>query len=162
MFIWMKQPNNGRRYPLEQASNMHSKHLNLRTWMQMSHDSRQWLVGRLVDKRELQSTLTMKPHFSGQNLAMAFPPWNIVKYLSHQLWVLWSCRKNLRRNLPADQAAMGFAQVLEGAVEKKRQEKKTSRDFTINGHFTCQFTLFVGVRYPMFPPLLWRKRWRSD
>ena len=66
--------------------------------------------------------------------------------------------KNPRRNLPADQAAMGFAQVLEGAVKRTTGKKKLQEISPSMGTFTCQCTLFVGVRYPIFPPLLWRKR----
>lgn len=139
MFIWRKQPNNGRRYPLEQASTMHSNHLNLRTWMQINYnDSRQWLVGR-------QTGTVKYPHheaaFSGQKLAMAFQPWNMVKYLRHQLWLLWSCRKIQGEICLQIKQPWALLKCWKVRWEE-RQEKKNFRRFhhqwallPVNAHF---------------------------
>lgn len=139
MFIWRKQPNNGRRYPLEQASTMHSNHLNLRTWMQINYnDSRQWLVGR-------QTGTVKYPHHEAAffwaevSNGLSAMEYGEVSQASTMIALILS--KNPRRNLPADQAAMGFAQVLEGAV-RRTTGKKNFRRFhhqwallPVNAHF---------------------------
>lgn len=148
MFIWRKQPNNGRRYPLEQASTMHSNHLNLRTWMQINYnDSRQWLVGR-------QTGTVKYPHHEAAffwaevSNGLSAMEYGEVSQASTMIALILS--KNPRRNLPADQAAMGFAQVLEGAVRRTTGKKKLQEISPSMGTFTCQCTLFVGVWYPIF------------
>ena len=62
--------------------------------------------------------------------------------------------KDPRRNLPADQAAMGFAQVLEGAVKRTTGKKTTSGDFTINGHFYLSMHTFCWCPVSHFSPFV--------
>ena len=85
---------------------------------------------------------------------MAFRPWNIVKYLRHQLWLLWSCRKIQGEICPQIKQPWALLKCWKVRWKERQGKKKLQEISPSMDTFTCQCTLFVGVRYPHFSPFL--------